>query len=71
MVARTSLGESQDWSWATSGCARRSLLVRFSYSFKALLKISWKLGEGESVEWGSDMRPWGSKEDDGGLAGDG
>jgi len=52
MMERMSLGELQDWNWATSGCARRSLFVRFSYSFRALLKISWKLGGGVGVEWG-------------------
>jgi len=39
------LGESQAWNCAASGCARRSFLVRFSYAFKALLIISWKLEE--------------------------
>jgi hypothetical protein len=37
------LGELQDCSWAASGWARRSFLVRLSYAFKALLKNSWKL----------------------------
>jgi len=37
------VGESQAWSWAASGCARRSFFVRFSYALRALLKISWKL----------------------------
>jgi hypothetical protein len=38
------LGESQDWSWAASGCASRSRFVRFLYLFKASFMISWKLG---------------------------
>ena len=37
------LGESQVWSRAASGCARRSFFVRFLYMSKALLNISWKL----------------------------
>ena len=37
------LEELQDWSWMASGCASRSLFVRFLYSSKALLMISWKL----------------------------
>jgi hypothetical protein len=44
------LGEPQDWSWATSGCASRSLFVRFLYWSKALLMISWKLEDEETVE---------------------
>ena len=43
-----SSGELQDWSWATSGCARRSFLVRFLYLSKALLMISLKLEGGDS-----------------------
>jgi hypothetical protein len=37
------LGELQDWSAVTRGCASRSFLVRFLYRSKALLMISWKL----------------------------
>ena len=44
------LGESQDWSWAASGCARRSFFVRFLYLFKALLIISWKLEDEDEDE---------------------
>ena len=46
------LGESQDWSWAASGCSRRSFFVRCLYLFKALLIISWKLDEDEEVVGG-------------------
>ena len=49
MRARMAVGESQARSWATSGCARRSLFVRFLYDFKELLKISWKLGDEAGV----------------------
>ena len=34
------LAELQDWSWAASGCARRSFFVRLLYLSMALLKIS-------------------------------
>ena len=44
------LGDSQAWSCAASGWARRSFFVRFSYTFKALLKISWKLGDELELE---------------------
>ena len=37
------LGELQDWSWAARGWARKSFFVRFLYSSKALLMISWKM----------------------------
>ena len=43
------LGVSQISSWATSGWANRSFLVRFSYAFRALLKISQKLDDGAEV----------------------
>jgi hypothetical protein len=43
------LGESQIWSWVASGWASRSFFVRFSYAFKALLKISWKLDDEAAV----------------------
>jgi hypothetical protein len=43
-------GESQDWSWAASGCASRSFFVRFLYVFKASLIISWKLEAEVEVE---------------------
>ena len=42
-TARMELGEPHIWSWAASGCRRRSFLVRVWYAFKALLKIIWKL----------------------------
>ena len=41
--------ESQAWSWAASGWASRSFLVRFSYAFNALLMISWKLDDDEAA----------------------
>lgn len=41
------VGELQVWSWAASGCARRSFLVRFLYVSKALSIMSWKLDEDE------------------------
>jgi len=44
------LGDSQAWSCAASGWARRSVFVRFSYTFKALLKISWKLEDELELE---------------------
>jgi hypothetical protein len=43
------LGESQAWSWAASGWARRSFFVHLSYAFKASLKIGWKLEDEEEV----------------------
>ena len=43
------LGELQDWSSATSGCASRSLFVRFLYSSKALLMINWELEDDEEA----------------------
>jgi hypothetical protein len=43
------LGESHVWSWAASGCRRISFLVCVWYTFKALLKIIWKLEELEDV----------------------
>ena len=39
------LGELQDWSSVTRGCASRSFLVRFLYASKALMMISWKLDD--------------------------
>jgi hypothetical protein len=47
---RISLGESQDWSWAASGCALRSFFVRPLYVIKALLIISWKLEEDDEED---------------------
>ena len=44
------LDESQAWSRTARGCKRISFLVRFSRAFKALLKIGWKLKEGDVVE---------------------
>ena len=32
-----------------SGWARRSFFVRFSYAFRALLKISWKLADEDAA----------------------
>ncbi len=49
------LGESQAWSCTARGCDRRSFLVRFSYSFKALLKTSWKLEDEDVAEGVRDM----------------
>ena len=43
------LEDSQDWSWVASGCASRSRLVRFLYLSRALLMISWKLGDEEDA----------------------
>jgi hypothetical protein len=43
------LGESQAWSWEARGWARRSLFVRLSYAFKALLNIGWKLEDDDAV----------------------
>ena len=37
------LGVLHDWSLEARGCASRSFLVRFLYTSKALLMISWKL----------------------------
>jgi hypothetical protein len=37
---------------AASGCISRSFFVYFSYTFRALLKISWKLYEEEAVVMG-------------------
>ena len=42
-------GESQDWSWAASGCVRSLFFVLVSYRSTAALKIDWKLDE-EEVE---------------------
>jgi hypothetical protein len=44
------LGESQDWSWAASGCSCRSFFVHFLYVFKALLIISRKLEDEDEDE---------------------
>ena len=41
------VGESQFCSRAASGCASRSFFVRVLYVSKALLIMSWKLGEEE------------------------
>ena len=43
------MGESQIWSSAARGWASRSFFVRFSYAFKALLKMSWKLDDEAEV----------------------
>jgi hypothetical protein len=42
-------GELQVWNWEASGWATRLFLVRFSYAFRALLMISWKLNDGAAV----------------------
>jgi len=42
-------GESQDWSWAASGCVRSLFFVFVSYRSTAALKIDWKLDR-EEVE---------------------
>ena len=57
------MGELQFWRSVASGWARRSFFVRFSYAFKALLKISWKLNDEGSVvmERELDMRAAGMK----------
>ena len=44
------LGESQDWSRATSGCARRSFFMRLLYLSKASSMISWKLEDEDEDE---------------------
>ena len=44
------LGESQDWSRAASGCARRSFFMRLLYLPKALLMINWKLEDEDEDE---------------------
>jgi hypothetical protein len=46
------LGESQFWSWTASGCESRSFFVRFLYLFRALLIISWKLGDEDEAAVG-------------------
>ena len=43
-------GESQTWSSEVSGWLSRSILVRFLYSFSALLMTCWKLVEEAAVE---------------------
>ena len=43
-------GELQACSCAASGWARRSFFVFFSYAFRAVLKIDWKLVEGVDVD---------------------
>jgi len=42
-------GESQDWSWAASGCVRSLFFVLVSYRSTAALKVDWKLDR-EEVE---------------------
>jgi hypothetical protein len=42
-------GELQVWSCWARGWERRFFFVRFSYSFKALLIIEWKLDDDEVV----------------------
>ena len=39
------LGVSHAWSWAASGCSRKSFLVRFLYASKALFIIGWNLDD--------------------------
>ena len=49
------MGESQYWSSVASGWASRSFFVRFSYTFKALSKISWKLDDDEPAVMGREL----------------
>ena len=49
------MGELQSWSSAASGWASKSFFVRFSYTFKALLKMSWKLDDEEAVVMGREL----------------
>jgi hypothetical protein len=42
-------GELQVWSCSARGWERRLFFVRFSYAFKALLIIKWKLEDDEVV----------------------
>ena len=42
-------GESQRCNWAASGCARRSLFVRFLYAFREAQKMDWKLAREAAV----------------------
>ena len=44
------LGESQDWSRAARGCARRSFFVHLLYLSKASSMISWKLEDEDEDE---------------------
>ena len=39
------LGVLQDSSWVARGWVSKSFFVRFWYSFRALLRISWKLDD--------------------------
>jgi len=50
-------GESQDWSWAASGCVRSLFFVLVSYRSTAALKIDWKLDE-EEVEGVTVFETW-------------
>jgi len=50
------VGELQDWSSVVSGWARGSFVVYFSYAFKALSNISWKLEDDAGVECVLEMR---------------
>ena len=66
-------GESQDWSWAASGCVRSLFFVLVSYRSTAALKIDWKLDE-EEVEgvfgtWDIDLiaKQSSRQEEDGNL----
>ena len=45
-----SLGELQACNCAKSGWAIRSFFVFFSYAFRAVRKMDWKLGEGVDVD---------------------
>jgi hypothetical protein len=45
----------QSWSSAASGWATRSFFVRFSYAFKAVLKMSWKLDDEDAVVMGREL----------------
>jgi hypothetical protein len=48
-MARMASGELQVWSWEARGWASKSFFVRFSYTFSALLIITWKLFDEEAV----------------------
>jgi hypothetical protein len=49
------LVEPHDCNWEASGCARRSLLVCFSYDFTAASKMAWKCEDAAAVDGVWDM----------------
>jgi len=61
-------GESQDWSWAASGCVRSLFFVLVSYRSTAALKMDWKLDreevEGVFETWDIAKRISRQEEDD-------